>query len=121
MDRTLFPGARTFEANDLVELTGKIVIASNGAVTSNNIKGVDTVARTAEGKYKVSLKDTYAGGLKSISLSVGGAWYSNLENDSSTDTSDPHLDIYTRAIADGAASDADSQTIYLTALLQRRS
>jgi len=93
----LYPGPLMREKETEL-LAGQIVIDSDGTVASENIEGVSAVARTAEGKLKVSLEDKYAGGLLAADLKITGPFSVNRETDSSSG-SDPHVDIETRDAA----------------------
>lgn len=116
-----YPGA-TCGRMKTHRIVGHYDVSAAGAVSGLTCEGASTIAKTAEGKHKLSLDDSFGGGLLAASISAGG-WICGIENDTSTDVDDPHVDLLFSSHTTGTPSDTDpdSVTVYFSLLFARSS
>jgi len=71
-NRYFFQYQNSYE-RELVYMHGQIQINVSNAVTSNNIVGLASAARTGAGQYTLVFTDSFHGGLKSATFTVQAA------------------------------------------------
>ncbi len=119
--RNVYPGPLT-PTKETIKIMGSVTLDGTGAVDSFSIPGVSAVAQGTpnDGDYKLSLEDSYAGGLVGVSINCMGGYLGEISNDSSTDQDDPHVDLFFRSISTGLAADPDDETFYVELTFARR-
>ena len=92
--RSQFPGPKSFVSEPEITIKGSFTCDSSGdpVAASHDMPGVSAVTKTATGKYKLALEQSYPGGLKAISAMVQQL-KPEVENDSSATAADPHVDL----------------------------
>lgn len=102
------------------KITAAADVAANGYAVSDGGEFVSEVTRTAEGKAKIALRQAFPGFLGLDLTTTRTATTMVLENDTSSDASDPHLDVEFQTVAASPADvDPDSAVMYFRAWFLR--